>query len=720
MTNPSSPSSSSSSSKSPFYSLQPHSEHIDPTLQPSPLEPPDPPPPSLREPPGPDLLPSPRPTLAQFRASEGPEARAAKLRALWTSLPNLPQLTDGPSALQRMKLPGQDTRTALSPQRAERLKKLYEEELVRRVRENRPNALLWGGADDIKPEPDNEIYHENSQTQTQTHSLTKFGIGIGNGSGSGSGSKGKGISWEGFRRFLWDQEKELWDIFQELDKNGDGRLDAHEMRAALSRSGIDITQTTVDDLVRFLASGSGVHYHSKGIDNVSSGQYQSKRFENGKKGKDGRNSPTVVNGVNGGPGGSTVHTPEDMYITFAEFRDFLIMLPRKATPFEIYKYYQVKKRYSDGRGAARVDKEGDMSVSFPKPQAESLGAASATLFGHPKKDENSEGLEDEVEEDFGDAEVQEDRHEAWRFLLAGGVAGAVSRTVTAPFDRLKIYLITTDHQYVNLRAVSASALRHPLAVGSTAVNNLWGAVTRIYVDGGGIKAFWVGNGLNVLKIFPESAIKFVSYEQSKKFLAQYWDKVSDASELSSSSRFLAGGVGGITSQFAIYGLETLKTRVQSEMGPAQGWRAVLRTAGDMWRIGGVRAYYRGLTLGLVGVFPYSAIDMGTYETLKKAYVKSTGKEEPSVFATLSFGALSGSIGAASVYPINLLRTRLQAAGSTGHKHSYTGFRDVLRQTLAHEGWRGLYKGLLPSILKVGPAVGVSWIVYEDAKRRLGV
>jgi len=28
---------------------------------------------------------------------------------------------------------------------------------------------------------------------------------------------------------------------------------------------------------------------------------------------------------------------EDMYITFGEFRDFLIMLPRKATPFEIYK-----------------------------------------------------------------------------------------------------------------------------------------------------------------------------------------------------------------------------------------------------------------------------------------------------------------------------------------------------------------------------------------------
>lgn len=94
------------------------------------------------------------------------------------------------------------------------------------------------------------------------------------------------------RRFLWDQESHLWDMFQDLDKNGDGRLDAREMRAALSRAGIDITPATVTDLVRFLASGAN-HGKEGGVD--------------------------------------------DMYITFQEFRDFLIMLPRQATPFEIYK-----------------------------------------------------------------------------------------------------------------------------------------------------------------------------------------------------------------------------------------------------------------------------------------------------------------------------------------------------------------------------------------------
>lgn len=34
---------------------------------------------------------------------------------------------------------------------------------------------------------------------------------------------------------------------------------------------------------------------------------------------------------------------------------------------------------------------------------------------------------------------------------------------------------------------------------------------------GGIRAFFVGNGLNVFKVFPESAMKFGSFEAAKRF-----------------------------------------------------------------------------------------------------------------------------------------------------------------------------------------------------------
>jgi solute carrier family 25 phosphate transporter 23/24/25/41 len=65
-----------------------------------------------------------------------------------------------------------------------------------------------------------------------------------------------------------------------------------------------------------------------------------------------------------------------------------------------------------------VDKEGDLNVSFPKRTP----AGHAQLHGKGEGEESGgEDFGDELDEEEG---VQEDRHEAWRFLLAGGVAGA--------------------------------------------------------------------------------------------------------------------------------------------------------------------------------------------------------------------------------------------------------------------------------------------------------
>lgn len=127
--------------------------------------------------------------------------------------------------------------------------------------------------------------------------------------------------------------------------------------------------------------------------------------------------------------------------------------------------------------------------------------------------------------------------------------------------------------------------------------------------------------------------------------------------------------------------------------------------------------------------------MSTFEALKLAYLRSTGKDEPGVLALLAFGSVSGSIGATSVYPLNLVRTRLQASGSSGHPVKYTGIMDVALKTYARDGWRGFYRGLLPTLAKVCcvivragcsltlflsqvvPAVSISYVVYESSKRK---
>lgn len=67
---------------------------------------------------------------------------------------------------------------------------------------------------------------------------------------------------------------------------------------------------------------------------------------------------------------------------------------------------------------------------------------------------------------------------------------------------------------------------------------------------------WRGNFVNVLKIAPESALKFMAYEQGKRFL-----KGNSNRELRIEERFLAGSVAGAFSQTMIYPLEVVKTRL---------------------------------------------------------------------------------------------------------------------------------------------------------------
>ena len=112
--------------------------------------------------------------------------------------------------------------------------------------------------------------------------------------------------------------------------------------------------------------------------------------------------------------------------------------------------------------------------------------------------------------------------------------------------------------------------------------------------------------------------------------------------------------------------------------------------------------------------------MSTFEALKLASMRYHEGEDPSNIELLACGSVSGSIGATSVYPLNLLRTRLQASGTPAHPQSYAGFFDVLNKTYANEGVRGFYRGLIPTLAKVVPAVSISYLCYENAKRSLGV
>lgn len=129
---------------------------------------------------------------------------------------------------------------------------------------------------------------------------------------------------------------------------------------------------------------------------------------------------------------------------------------------------------------------------------------------------------------------------------------------------------------------------------------------------------------------------------------------------------------------------------------------------------GVAAFYRGLVPSMIGILPYAGVDIMVFEILKENLVQAYGGAPPS-YMNLVAGMVSSSIAQLVSYPLALIRTRLQAQGSQGVPFQYTGMMDVFHRTMEREGWRGLYKGIAPNMVKLAPAAGLSWYIFEETK-----
>lgn len=174
---------------------------------------------------------------------------------------------------------------------------------------------------------------------------------------------------------------------------------------------------------------------------------------------------------------------------------------------------------------------------------------------------------------------------------------------------------------------------------------------------GGVRSLWRGNGINVLKIAPESAIKFAAYEQVKRLI-----RGNEKRQMTIYERFAAGACAGGVSQTVIYPLEVLKTRLA--LRKTGQYAGILDAAKKIYFKEGIRSFYRGYIPNILGIIPYAGIDLAVYETLKKNYLALHQKEQPSFMLLLACGSASSTLGQVCSYPLALVRTRLQAQGES--------------------------------------------------------
>uniref|UniRef100_A0A671R0C5 Solute carrier family 25 member 25b n=1 Tax=Sinocyclocheilus anshuiensis TaxID=1608454 RepID=A0A671R0C5_9TELE len=228
---------------------------------------------------------------------------------------------------------------------------------------------------------------------------------------------------------------------------------------------------------------------------------------------------------------------------------------------------------------------------------------------------------------------------------------------------------------------------------------------------GGLRSLWRGNGINVLKIAPESAIKFMAYEQ--RLIG------SNQETLGILERLVSGSLAGAIAQSSIYPMEVLKTRLA--LGRTGQYSGMKDCAKHIFKKEGLKAFYKGYIPNMLGIIPYAGIDLAVYETLKNSWLQrfATDSADPGVFVLLACGTMSSTCGQLASYPLALVRTRMQAQATQEGSPQMT-MTGLFRHIVRTEGAIGLYRGLAPNFMKVIPAVSISYVVYENLKITLGV
>jgi solute carrier family 25 phosphate transporter 23/24/25/41 len=277
-------------------------------------------------------------------------------------------------------------------------------------------------------------------------------------------------------------------------------------------------------------------------------------------------------------------------------------------------------------------------------------------------------------------------------FLTGAVAGAVSRTATCPLERLKILRQTSVQAYTNLTIPQA--------------------MVQMYRNEGFI-GFYKGNGVNVFRASPVAALEFLCYEIFKSIIVDE----SNAKEFK--AKLLCGALTGITANTLTYPLDLLKTILSVQMSPRHYQKGIYGHAKIIYRKEGILGFYKGWFTTMVGIAPYIAIKMATFDALKSHYLPD--KNVPHFdLLNLTFGAIAGFVSMTVTYPFDLVKRRMQLVGVNKHTRNYSSLVHCLNSMMIHEGPRGFFRGLSPCVLKMVPATAILFSVNERMKKMLDV
>jgi solute carrier family 25 carnitine/acylcarnitine transporter 20/29 len=142
--------------------------------------------------------------------------------------------------------------------------------------------------------------------------------------------------------------------------------------------------------------------------------------------------------------------------------------------------------------------------------------------------------------------------------------------------------------------------------------------------------------------------------------------------------------------------------------------------------------YRGLLTTVYRQFPSFIIYFGSYDVIKTTLLQQQQLQYQNLLASIIAGGIAGSLSWAIIYPIDLIKTRIQslspttvsvtlnslsgggAATSYYHimKNEHIMIQSITSSIINQHGWKALYSGFGITILRAFPMNAVIFPTYE--------
>ena len=261
---------------------------------------------------------------------------------------------------------------------------------------------------------------------------------------------------------------------------------------------------------------------------------------------------------------------------------------------------------------------------------------------------------------------RKNKNVGWQMAFAGALSGAASRTLVAPFDRVKLLAqvaavpgslstsaSSSSSSSPSLSSSSSSSVARATARRSTA------ATLRAIYEADGVRGLFRGNVAALLRTIPYSAVQLSTHDLLKRSFAarnlgaeggeaspsspssspqssplpqsspspQSSSSSSTSTSTSSAAvalptgaRLAAAAGAGVAAAAVSHPLDTLRLRLALPTASGAASRAasssLITTAATVVRTEGFFSLYRGLSAAVLGAAPFSAISLMTFDRLQ--------------------------------------------------------------------------------------------------------